>query len=299
MDVFVCLNGLYPRSEALVQATRDHDRGRIASRELEQVFQEDYVQVREMQKGTPWVNDGMLAWQDLVRPLGELGGARTGALTRYFETNTFYRRLIFPEPFTVQIDPAWLNRYFRFGTHAILPSPLTLARMSTLDLEGATRLLSALLPALEARGYHTVTWMEGFIPYTGDPGLLEATLPFWKILRKAAPSLRMVLQFYFGSALPFQEVLPHLPVDGVGVDLTHTDLTAFRIPRGMGLVLGVVDTTNSLQESWDVVQEAVARALDMRPAFLGLTGSADFHFLPRDVADRKYAFLREIQEKIV
>ncbi len=141
MDVFVCLTGLYPRGEALIQATRDHDRGRIPRDALEEAYARDYAELKALQQEGDWVSDGLLAWQDLVRPFGELAGAQIGALTRYFETNTFYRRLRFPEQLPERVPEAWLSHYFRFGNHAILPSPLTLSRMSNLDLEQAGGLL--------------------------------------------------------------------------------------------------------------------------------------------------------------
>lgn len=298
MDVFVCLTGLYPRSESLIQATRDHDRGRIDDRALEEAFNLDYEELKALQERSGWVSDGLLAWQDLVRPFGELAGARIGALTRYFETNTFYRALHFPEDLPGEIPEPWLARYFRFGNHAILPSPLTLSRMSNLELERAGELLSRVLPALRARGIRNITWMEGFAAYEGDPEALHRQRPVFERLRHAADGMVFVLHLYFGSAVPLSDALVDFPVDGVGVDLTHTDLRAFRLPEGLGLVLGVVDTTNSLMETPDVVREVVDTALSFRPAFLGLSGSADFHFLPRDVADRKVMFLQSLKESL-
>lgn len=298
MDIIVCLNGLYPRSETLVQATRDYDRGRISQAVLHEVYTQDYEALRNLQKNALWVNDGMLIWQDLVRPFAELGNARLGPLTRYFETNTFFRYLIFPDTPSFQVKPEWFDHYFRFGNHAILPSPLTLTQMTTLNLQQVTHLLTMVVEGLVERGIEGITWMEGFAPYAADPRLLAETLPAWDALRRTAPSTRMILQLYFGSAIPFQDTLERFPVDGIGIDLTYTDIASFRLPHGKGLVLGIVDTTNSLQETWQTVQEAVERAIDKTPPFLGLTGSADFHFLPRDVADQKYAFLQTIREKI-
>ncbi len=297
MDVFVCLTGLYPRGEALIQATRDHDRGRISTDALEEAYTRDYEALKNLQQEGDWISDGLLAWQDLVRPFGELAGARIGALTRYFETNTFFRRLHFPQDLPERVPETWLDRYFRFGNHAILPSPLTLSRMSNLDLERSGKLLGVVLDALRLRGYRHVTWMEGFAPHKGDPRALEVQRPVLEDLRKRGPDLTFVLHLYFGSALPLMEALSGLPVDGVGVDLTHTDLRAFRLPEGLGLVLGVVDTTNSLMETPEVVAEVLEVARSQNPAFLGLTGSADFHFLPRPVADGKVKFLQSLKER--
>ena len=64
---------MYPRSEALVQATRDLERGRTTeaavSGQVERDFRE-LVAVQE-QSGLDLFSDGMLGWQDLFRPLAE------------------------------------------------------------------------------------------------------------------------------------------------------------------------------------------------------------------------------------
>jgi len=299
MDVFVCLTGLYPRGESLIQATRDHDRGRISQDALEAAYAQDYAALQAIQQEGDWVSDGLLVWQDLVRPFGELAGAQPGALTRYFETNTFYRRLHFPENLPTSVPEVWLARHFRFGNHAILPSPLTLSRMSNLDLKQAGRLLGTVIAALHARGFRHVTWMEPFAAYAGDPSLLEVQRPVFQELRRWGEGMTFVLHLYFGSALPLLDALAGFPVDGLGVDLTRTDLQSLRLPEGMGLVLGVVDTTNSLMETLEVVAEVMEVAKRLNPSFLGLTGSADFHFLPREVADQKVKFLQALKERLV
>src|SRR5919197_6282552 len=72
--------GIYPRSEALVQATREVDR--------------DLAELVSAQQaaGVDLLADGMLRWQDHFRPLLEAAdGLETGALTRFLDTNTFYR----------------------------------------------------------------------------------------------------------------------------------------------------------------------------------------------------------------
>jgi len=86
--------GIYPRSEALVQATRDLDRGRTTAEAVEAKRAQDLERLVEVQReaGLDLLTDGMLSWQDLFRPLVEAtDGLKTGALTRFLDTNTFYR----------------------------------------------------------------------------------------------------------------------------------------------------------------------------------------------------------------
>src|SRR5919198_592492 len=91
MQAFV--PGIYPRSEALVQATRDLDRGRTTLEAVDAQVERDLQQfvAVQWQAGVDLLADGMLRWQDLFRPLVEASdGLEAGALTRYFDTNKFY-----------------------------------------------------------------------------------------------------------------------------------------------------------------------------------------------------------------
>src|SRR5206468_6848563 len=86
--------GIYPRSEALVQATRDLDRGRTTEEAVDEQVERDLAELVSVQQhaGFDLLADGMLRWQDLFRPLLEASdGLETGALTRFLDTNTFYR----------------------------------------------------------------------------------------------------------------------------------------------------------------------------------------------------------------
>ena len=86
--------GLYPRSEALVQATRDLDRGRTTQDAVDEQVERDLAELVSSQQeaDVDLLADGMLRWQDVFRPFVEAAdGLDTGALTRFLDTNTFYR----------------------------------------------------------------------------------------------------------------------------------------------------------------------------------------------------------------
>jgi 5-methyltetrahydropteroyltriglutamate--homocysteine methyltransferase len=128
------LTGIYPRSEALVAATRDSDRGRISREELEQHFERDYAQLIALQReaGFDLISDGPLNRQDLFRPFAEIiEHWDPGPLVRYFDNNTFCRQPRITGVLKMDASKLddWLRRYFR--THlnetapwkATLPSP--------------------------------------------------------------------------------------------------------------------------------------------------------------------------------
>lgn len=89
--------GIYPRSEALVQATRDLDRGRTTEQAVAEQVERDTRELVAVQEsaGLDLLSDGLLRWQDLFRPLAEAAdGLEARPLTRFLDTNTFYRALL-------------------------------------------------------------------------------------------------------------------------------------------------------------------------------------------------------------
>ena len=84
--------GIYPRSDALVQATRDFDRGRVSAADVERQCAADLQTLIavESEAGFDLLADGMLAWQDLFRPLVDASEGLRPAASRA-DTNTFFR----------------------------------------------------------------------------------------------------------------------------------------------------------------------------------------------------------------
>ena len=64
------LTGPFPRPEALVQATRDLDRGRIPPEKAEEAFAAAEAEVRRVEAdlGLDARTGGYLRWADLFRP---------------------------------------------------------------------------------------------------------------------------------------------------------------------------------------------------------------------------------------
>src|SRR3990170_3860452 len=89
------LSGIHPRSEDVVEATRRADRGKAEKGEVDRLIDADVDALARTQAdaGITDVSAGNLDWQDIFRPLAESGGGiEIGAVTRFFDTNTFYRQ---------------------------------------------------------------------------------------------------------------------------------------------------------------------------------------------------------------
>jgi 5-methyltetrahydropteroyltriglutamate--homocysteine methyltransferase len=290
LELSAFVPGIYPRSEALVQATRDLDRGRTTQEAVgEQAARDLQALVRaQEQAGFDLLADGMLAWHDLFRPLVEASaGLELGPLTRFLDTNTFYRAAhASTEP--PRLESALQARYIAplSGPRLVtLPSPFAFAVASGVpQRELAEGILKPQVDAL--RDVELVVLAEPFLARASDPdidGLGEA-------LAALAGGPPLALQITFADAGPLLTRLAELPVDGLGIDFYATSLED--VPDGLDkLVLaGVVDGRGSLLE--DPLEIArFARRLSARAERIALTPNGDLQFVSESVAREKVARL--------
>jgi len=91
--IFNYATGIYPRSSTLINATR---RLAVDDPKLRELFIKGKRSWINIQKrlGLSYIADPMLDWDDIFRPFSRVNGIELGALNRFFETNTFYRRLV-------------------------------------------------------------------------------------------------------------------------------------------------------------------------------------------------------------
>jgi 5-methyltetrahydropteroyltriglutamate--homocysteine methyltransferase len=165
--------GLYPRSEALVQATRDLDRGRTTPEAVDEQVERDFADLvsTQQQAGLDLLADGMLRWQDHFRPLLEASdGLETGALTRFLDTNTFYRApKATGEPRLAQpLDERYVAPLP--GPRLVtLPSPFALSHRTGLSPKEVAE--GVLRPVLEGIDAELIVLAEPFLTREENPEL--------------------------------------------------------------------------------------------------------------------------------
>jgi 5-methyltetrahydropteroyltriglutamate--homocysteine methyltransferase len=286
--------GIYPRSEGLVQATRDLDRGRAGIEDVERQRAADLeaLVAVETEAGLDLLSDGMLAWQDLFRPLVDsTDGLETGALTRFLDTNTFFRApratgsLHLRSP--LDADAVAQLEGPRLVT---LPSPFAFGEAAGVDPRDVAA--SVLGPAIEALDAELVVLSEPFLARV--PGADTDALGDALALLPARGML--VLQLTFGDAAPLLERVAELPVDGIGVDFYLTPLEA--MPDGFPkLVLaGVVDARSSEVEEPAAIAEFATRLGARTGGELALVPNGDLQFVAEPIARRKLAALGAAKE---
>ena len=280
--------GIYPRSEQLVQATRDLDRGRTSKEAVDEQVERDLGELVSVQQqaGLDLLTDGMLRWQDLFRPLLEAGeGLETGALTRFLDTNTFYRA-----PHATTATPS-LSEPLDERYVAPLPGPRVVTLPSPFALSqgtGVTPLRIAenvLKPALETIDAELVVLSEPFFGRQAEalPGDLEEPLA----ALGGGPALALQLTFC-DARKPLEQGLAELPVDAIGIDFYWTHLAD--VPKGFDklLLAGVIDARSSaLEDPRELAQFADRLRNDREVEQIALVPNGDLQFVSGRIAGEK------------
>jgi 5-methyltetrahydropteroyltriglutamate--homocysteine methyltransferase len=292
--------GIYARSEELVQATRDLDRGRTTEEAVARRQREDLEYFLEAQRaaGLDYLSDGLLNWQDIFRPFAEAAeGLSFGPLTRFLNTNTFYRAPV------ATADPPRLREplsepHFRFAQGlpagswvATLPSPHALAKWAQGELDVRAVAEGVLKPQL--------TWLVEHgcaLVVLQEPALFEKERDLYGLaaaLEVLSGPLPLALQLPFGDAGELLGELLELPVDAIGVDFYSTDVRALPRPFPKTLLAGVLDARNSLLEEPEEVARFARRLLEELEGELHLVPNGDLQFVPEKIARQKVLRLGE------
>jgi 5-methyltetrahydropteroyltriglutamate--homocysteine methyltransferase len=289
--------GIYPRSEALVQATRDLDRGRVTREAVGQQFVDDFREFVAVQEAAALtlLSDGLLHWQDHYRPLAEgSAGLDARPLSRFLDTNTFFRAvLVEGEPSLLDPIPPpdlpagrWL---------ATLPSPYSFSRASGGEASAKALAANVLAPQIEAyaeAGCARVVLSDPFVAHEGDAQELLGSLAE---LPQGTP---LVLQLPFGDAAPVLADLAEAPVEAIGVDFYSTSLDAIPTDYPKEIMAGVIDSRSSALEDPARIKSFVGELLRRKPAGVSLSVNGDLQFVPEPIAREKIARLGRSQSAL-
>jgi 5-methyltetrahydropteroyltriglutamate--homocysteine methyltransferase len=278
--------GIYPRSEELVQATRDLDRGRTTQEAVDEQVERDRAAfvAGQQEAGLDLLADGKLDWQDHFRPLLEAAdGLETGALTRFLDTNTFYRAPKATNA-TPTLGAPLDERYVTPlpGPRLVtLPSPFALAQGT--GVTPKTMAEGVLKPAIESLEAELVVLAEPFLAREDSPLLDDLA----ESLGPLAGGPKLAIWFTFGDARPLLEQgAADLPVEAIGIDFYATHLTD--VPEGFSklLLAGVVDARNSLLEEPRELA-AFAQRLGERADSIALVPNGDLQYVSERIAREK------------
>lgn len=299
-------HGIYPRSERLVAATRDLDRGRTDQATVDGVFRDDRERfvAAQSEAGLDYLSDGLLRWQDMFRPFVDAAeGLTSGPLTRWFDTNSFFRAPVVTGPLSIDASAVSFDDVGANAPRVVsLPSPFAFSRAAQTDGDRDALMLDlardVLAPVAAAAVNAGATMVHLEDPWLAFYGIENGA---WSALAKSVDALRsgldatVVFHTFFGDAAPHMDGLQGLPVDAVGVDLVASDAAAIELRGGMGVLLGCFDGRNSVVERADDLVPVLSRLLDrLDPSVCFLSSSGDLQLVSEETARRKVKALGEV-----
>jgi 5-methyltetrahydropteroyltriglutamate--homocysteine methyltransferase len=304
------LSGIHPRSEELIELTREFDRGRADEARMGKLIEAETLQVIGLQQrlGFEYLTDGALYWQDPLRPLTKtVRGVSSGArYSRWFDTNTFYLKPVITGP--VSLGEFQSSDFVRSDLQrgnakwkVALPGPYTFSELSE-NKHGTSKdqlILSIanaekeLIQALARSHVSLVQLSEPCLvyrPYREDnasSGEIQTALDAIRIVAEDSP-IKVAVQTYFGDAAPILSRLSNLPLESVGFDLYATDYEKLRVKSPRPIVLGIVDSRESHVEDpkW-IAHTATLVSKHIEAPDVVFSPNSDLKYLPRTVADAK------------
>jgi 5-methyltetrahydropteroyltriglutamate--homocysteine methyltransferase len=292
--------GIYARSEELVQATRDLDRDRATAEAVEERREADMRSFLDAQREArlDYLSDGLLNWQDIFRPFGEAArGLAAGPLTRFLNTNTFFRAPAVTEEAPKLVEPLGepcfsIGELPRNRWVATLPSPHALAASAAGELAPravAEGVLGPQIRWLAQNGCAMVVLQE-----TALFGDRIDVNPLGDALDVLQSPLPVALQLPFGDSGDMLGELLELDIEAIGVDFYATDLEALPRPFPKTLLAGVVDARNSLLEEPQQLAKFGRQLLEELDGGLHLVPNGDLQFVPEKIAREKVLRLGEV-----
>ena len=317
------VTGILPRPRELIETTRAYDRKRVNKEELERAFKKATTKVIEAQvsAGLSYVTDGMLKWQDLLRPYTEnLKGVKIGALARWFNNNTFYRKPIVSGELQREKDITLEMTYMEYlpstlPRKAVLPAPYTFTKLSennfykseTELLFKYAEILRGEIRSLAERGFKYIQLSEPALVYNPfkEPISKDTLADVKNALEIAVKGVkaRVCLQTFFGD---FAQILPDaldFPVDDLGVDLYETSLEKLKeYMFDKGVALGLVDARNSLAENerelTTVAKEIIESIYPSKICEVFICPNCDLEFLPWERAKEKMRIIGNVTKRL-
>ena len=315
VDVGAFISGIHARSNRLTEATRKFEKGELSETQLQDYWAEDTRALVNLQikSNLTIVSDGMLCWPDPLRPLiRNMKGIILGGYSRWFETNTFYRKpIVLGE---LSLENASLRKSYRlqaiprnYNKMIILPGPYTLTQLSENKYyHDSWELMSAYAEVLSGfvqellHNSETLFFMfqepclvsESFKPHKDCFSQISEILG--KIIHNES---RTIIHTFFGDISKIQNLMLEFDNVQLGVDLTETPPNVLGNFEGYKLALGIVDSLSPIVETPILLDKSLEIISRIRFNQIAICPNTDLRYLPRKIADRKLRALKFLKEE--
>ncbi len=312
----VTVVGTYPKigqpgaAPNLRTAIHRFDAGEMTAEELRRVEDQVTAEVlaQQAEAGVDLVTDGKIRWDDgQAYFIRAIDGFTVHGLTRYFDTNTYYReaeatsKVSWPGPIGVA-DYTFAKEHSVRPVKAVVTGPYTLARLSQPGVYGSVaalaRDLAALLNrealALQEAGAGLIQFDEPAIcRWPEDLGILQEVSG----IVTQGLTAKTAIYTWFRDVADLAPDFFDLPYQVIGLDFVWGPRnweSLRQFPAGKELGLGIVDGRNTRLEPVQEIVEGVRRATEhVSPDRISVSPSCGLDYLPRQQAYDKLVRLVE------
>ncbi len=309
------LAGISSRSAATSKVHRSYRDGNASESDFKDAVEKDSRELVSAQKGFAYVSQGQLDWLDILRPITKAfsgfasrsssGEDAVGPVTRWFRTNTFYRKPSVNG--RISCNGAELAEAMPSAAGngiAFLPAPYSFTKLVENTFYGDEKSLamdysaaiSRSLPGLHGKGYRCTLLLDHYVGYEQSRGTFTAPSWFGASV-SAIKSDGMKIGIHFPMAEASQAILlaNSSDADIVGIDAVFNGEATINTEKD--LLLGVVDGSRVGVEDKSMVEKTVKEFIG-RSNFSGryYIGPNDrLYAVPFDVALQKIDLLSGIK----
>uniref|UniRef100_A0A7C5YB67 Cobalamin-independent methionine synthase MetE N-terminal domain-containing protein n=1 Tax=Caldiarchaeum subterraneum TaxID=311458 RepID=A0A7C5YB67_CALS0 len=307
------LAGSFPRHEELIKAFRDHAKNKISTQHLRyqiELHTREVVEIQHKNK-LSYIVDGMLTWDDLLRPFASsLEKVEINGLARWFDNNFFYKIPVIKGELRLR---GGFDKSFDF-THMIprgkrkiiLPDPFSFAALSE----------NQFYRSFEELVFDVSDSLAAFVNELGTFEQIQLTAPnlvFHKasekdvqVFSQAIASFRtkaageLLLHFPYGSGSSIIEDVIELPVDVIGFDMYKISVDSIKAIDGRkAIYLGVVDGRNTLLEKPEHIISIITKVEKIaRPSEIHFGPNCELAHLPYPYAVMKVNLIGEVYAQV-
>ena len=288
------LSGISPRSAQTSRVHRLFRDGYADEKQFLEAIGRDADALTSEQSNFAYSSYGQLDWLDIFRPIARsfsgfasrasAGEDSVGPVTRWFRTNTFYRKPLVNGKITCNGEE--LARVVPNSSKPaviFLPAPYSLSRMVENSFYGSvgdlavdySKALSKSIPALLKRGYKCMLLLDHMVGYEQSKGTFK--VPDWyanALSGIKSHGMRVGVHYPSSSARKVVPLADSSSIDMIGIDAVFD--AEVKMDTGKDVLVGVIDSTRVGIESEKEVVSILRKVLE-KSSFSGR-----FYIGPRD-----------------
>jgi 5-methyltetrahydropteroyltriglutamate--homocysteine methyltransferase len=269
------LTGIFSRSSATSKVHRANRDGYASESELRAAFDKDSAEIINRQNGFAFISSGQVDWLDILRPLSSCfngfekrvssGEDAVGPVTRWFRTNTFYRKPLVNGKIECNGDEL-AKAAPDAGKNAVLvlTAPYSFSKLVENNFykngeelaRDYARALAKSMPKLYEKGYRCVLLVDPFVGYEISKGNFSRPSWYAGVLSEAKnPQMKLGVLFPLVEAKDAVPLAEDSSVDFIGIDAVFSN--SLKITTKKDILLGLVDGSRVGVESAEKMKKTV------------------------------------------